>query len=59
MTTLYDITESVFLEAQNDESLFRGKKRIWINNYAKEGLSELNMTLANHVRAMNVQIPSV
>lgn len=59
MTTLHDIIERIYLEAQNDDSIFRGKKRIWIKDYAIEGLGELNMTFANHVLAMNVQIPSV
>lgn len=58
-TTLHDIIERIYLEAQNDDSIFRGKKRIWIKDYAIEGLGELNMTFANHVLAMNVQIPSV
>lgn len=58
MTTLHDIIERIYLEAQNDDSIFRGKKRIWIKDYAIEGLGELNMTFANHVLAMNVQIPS-
>ena len=59
MNTLYDIIERIHLEAQNDDSIFRGKKRIWIKDYAIEGLVELNMAFANHVLAMNVQIPSV
>ena len=56
MGTLHDFIERIHLEAQNDDSIIRGKKRIWIKDYAIEGLGELNMTFANHVLGMNVQI---
>ena len=55
-TTLHDIIEDIHLEAQDGDSIFRNKKRYNMVRYAKEGLQELEMTFATHLRGMNVEI---
>lgn len=55
--TLHDIIENIWLEAQDIDSLFRNKKRYMIVKYAKEGLKELQLTIATHINGMNVRVP--
>ncbi|MDR2205813.1 MAG: hypothetical protein LBE36_06635 [Flavobacteriaceae bacterium] len=59
MSSLYDIVERIYLEAQRPSSIFRNTERYWVNFYAKEGLNNLHLTFATHLKAMNIQIPSV
>lgn len=57
-TTLHDIIEDIYLESQDIDSIFRNKKRYNMVRYGKEGLQELEMTFATHLKAMNVEIPT-
>ena len=56
--TLHDIVEDIFLEAQDPDSIFRNKKRYNIVRYGRQGLQELGLTFATHLKGMNVTIPT-
>ena len=56
--TLHDIVEDIYLEAQDVDSIFRNKKRYNIVRYGRQGLQELGMTFATHLKGMNVEIPA-
>ncbi|WP_294202995.1 hypothetical protein [uncultured Chryseobacterium sp.] len=58
MTSLFDIVETIYLQSQEIDSVFRNKSRYMMVLYAKEGMKRLNLTFAMNVKAMNVRIPS-
>ena len=57
-TTIQDIVEEIYLQAQDDpDSLFRNKSRHMMYTYAKQGLNKLNLSFATNLKGMNVEIP--
>lgn len=58
MTSLFDIIETIYLESQQIDSIFRNKSRYMMGRYAKEGMKKLNLTFGMNIKGMNVQIPS-
>lgn len=42
-TTLHEIIEDIWMEAQDIDSIFRNKRRYMMVRYAKEGLRELEI----------------
>lgn len=57
-TTLFDIIETLSIESQQIDSVFRNKPRFMMIRYAKEGMKRLNLTFGMNVKGMNVQIPA-
>ena len=57
-TSLFDIVETLHLEAQSIDSLFRNKPRYLYNLYAKEGLKKIGLTFGLNVKGMNFNVPS-
>lgn len=58
MATLSDIIETIHLEAQSIDSIFRNKPRYLYGLYGKEGLKKLGLTFGTNIIGMNVRIPS-
>lgn len=56
-TTLHEVIEDIWLEAQDIDSIFRNKKRYMMIKYAKDGLKELQMTFATHIMGINARVP--
>ena len=57
-TSLFDIVETLRLEAQTIDSLFRNKPRYLFNLYAKEGMKKIGLTFGLNVKGMNFYVPS-
>lgn len=55
--TLKDIVDEIYLETQDIDSIFRNKKRYNIVRYARQGLQELDMTFATHLKAISFEVP--
>ena len=57
-TTIQDIVEEIYLQAQDDpDSLFRNKSRHMMYTFAKQGLNKLNLSFASNLKGMNIEIP--
>lgn len=56
-TTIQDIVEELYLQAQEPDSIFRNKSRHMMNTYAKQGLNKLNLSFAANLKGMNVEVP--
>lgn len=57
MTSVQEIVEGIYLEAQSIDSIFRNKERYLMYKYAKDGLKKLNLTFAQNLKGMNFNIP--
>lgn len=56
--SLRDVIDDIYIESKDSDSIFRNKKRYNMLRYGREGLQELNMTFATHLKGMNVEIPT-
>lgn len=56
-TTIQDIVDEIYLEAQSIDSLFRNKERFLMYKYAKDGLNKLNLSFASNLKGMNIEVP--
>lgn len=58
MTTLFDIIETLHIESQQIDSIFRNKSRYLMARYAKEGMKKLNLTFGLGLKGFNLFVPS-
>lgn len=58
MTSLFEIVETIHLESQNIDSLFRNKPRYEMNRHAKDGMKKIGLTFGLNVKGMNFKVPS-
>lgn len=57
-SSLKDIVESIYLEAQSIDSIFRNKERYMMYRYAKEGMKKLQLTFGLNIVGMNAIVPA-
>jgi hypothetical protein len=58
MTSICEIIETIHLEAQSIDSIFRNKPRYLMSLYAKEGMKKMGLTFGLNLTSMNVRVPS-
>lgn len=56
-TTIQDVVEEIYLEAQSEDSIFRNKPKYLMYRYAKSGLNKLNLSFASSLVAINTEVP--
>ena len=57
MTSIQEIVEGMYLEAQSIDSLFRNKERYLFYKYSKDALKKLNLTFSQNLKGMNFHVP--